>query len=473
MTSIPTLCDVPVSAVFNGNAASSSRLDWVMNSGVRTQNSRASGLLSLPCDAGVMSMFLDNISVGAALPSDLVLGLDWFRFVCNSTSAIVVYLSSGPLELRHHHLPTSAASGSSSVAPVFRGDIGADPSSSSPMSRGGLGVVSTHSSTPCTRGVAACTLADLQTPRTRGVANLNNDVNMMPLNNHDLPNHSVPLPDPFVRLVEQEKITVYMCARDSSGKLKGADILRNEFLAHHCTEVCLILKSEAALARLNPISLSPSELQHCELNLGSNLRKRKSTAPDGNVRKRRRSSVEVTGTPFPIILSQDEKDETVIEFRQATDNASLKRYGCLFCGKFEKAVLIKLRLVKDLDISLLERAVVELRVLSRQPRIESFDSFSLISGVPNDLLACVKSEKKNDKLDRKRTNYPGWSECLMQSGWKYHIILKKAYDPLTAIVSTAVVQENCPVDRNVDGTGRLPVARGLYNRHDGHGEQPQ
>ncbi|KAJ7832273.1 hypothetical protein B0H13DRAFT_2679174 [Mycena leptocephala] len=82
MTSIATFCDVPVSAVFNSNAASSSvSLDWVMNSGVPTQNSRASGLLSLPCDAGVMSMFLNDISVAASSPSDLVLGLDWFQFV--------------------------------------------------------------------------------------------------------------------------------------------------------------------------------------------------------------------------------------------------------------------------------------------------------------------------------------------------------------------------------------------------------
>jgi hypothetical protein len=114
------------------------------------------------------------------------------------------------------------------------------------MSQGGLGVVSTHSSKPRTRGVAACTLAE-QTPRTRGVANLNNDVNMMPMNNA-LSNHSsVPLPDPFVRLIEQEKITVVrfliihvhialptlrqmtsrhqcMCARDSGGKLKSKSL---------------------------------------------------------------------------------------------------------------------------------------------------------------------------------------------------------------------------------------------------------
>jgi hypothetical protein len=101
MTSIATFCNVPVS------------LDWIMNSGVPTQNSRASGLLSLPCDAGVLSMFLNGISVAASLPSDLVLGLDWFQFVCNSTnptSAVVVQLISGPLELRHNSLTSAGTS---------------------------------------------------------------------------------------------------------------------------------------------------------------------------------------------------------------------------------------------------------------------------------------------------------------------------------------------------------------------------
>ncbi|KAJ7083131.1 hypothetical protein B0H15DRAFT_952153 [Mycena belliarum] len=80
MSSTATFCELPVSAVFDGNTATSSvSLDWVMNSGVPTQSSRASGLLSLPCDAGVLSIFLNGIPVAASLPSDLVLGLDWFH----------------------------------------------------------------------------------------------------------------------------------------------------------------------------------------------------------------------------------------------------------------------------------------------------------------------------------------------------------------------------------------------------------
>jgi hypothetical protein len=131
------------------------------------------------------------------------------------------------------------------------------------------------------------------------------------------------------------------------------------------------------------IVLTPSELQQCKLYLRSNPRKRTSTALDAldaNVRKHRRSSVELSGTPFPIIFSQHEKDNIVREFRRATDNASLTRYECSFCGKFEKAILITMRAVKDLDISLLERAVVELRVMSGQPRIQSFDGSSVVGG---------------------------------------------------------------------------------------------
>ncbi|KAJ7897966.1 hypothetical protein B0H14DRAFT_3581596 [Mycena olivaceomarginata] len=313
MTSIATFCNVPVSAAFNDKATSSSvSLDWIMNSGVPTQNSRASGLLSLPCDAGVLSMFLNGISVAASLPSDLVLGLDWFQFVCNSTnptSAVVVQLISGPLELRHNSL-TSA--GSPSVAPVFRGDIGVDLSSSSPVSQGGPGVVSTPSS------------------MTNSNVNMNDDVNLMPMNNPLSNDCSVPLSDTFVRLIEHEKITVHIYARDSDGKLKSADTLRAEFLAHQCTEFCLILRSEAALAGLSPIPLSPSELERCKSNLRPNPRKRKSTSLDDNVNKRHRSSVETSETAFPIILSQGEKDQIVgkaqlSSSRQGAETSRLRR----------------------------------------------------------------------------------------------------------------------------------------------------
>ncbi|KAJ7083132.1 hypothetical protein B0H15DRAFT_785155, partial [Mycena belliarum] len=90
--------------------------------------------------------------------------------------------------------------------------------------------------------------------------------------------------------------------------------------------------------------------------------------------------METSETTFPVILSQEEKDQIVREFRLATNNASLRRYECSFCGLFENESLVKRRAIEDLDITLLEQAVKELRVISRQPKIESFRSSSVIGG---------------------------------------------------------------------------------------------
>ncbi|KAJ7232669.1 hypothetical protein B0H12DRAFT_1145115 [Mycena haematopus] len=111
---LTTFCDLPVSAVFDINAAGSSvSLDWVLNSGIRSHNSRASGVLSLPSIAGVVSVSLNDIPVAGSLPSDLVLGLDWLQFVSGFKPGIVVQLNSGPLELRWPPLPAIAATSSS------------------------------------------------------------------------------------------------------------------------------------------------------------------------------------------------------------------------------------------------------------------------------------------------------------------------------------------------------------------------
>jgi hypothetical protein len=102
MSSPATLCNVPVSTRFDGQAPSSSvSLDCVINSGLRTRASQLSGLLTLPCHVGVISMCLNDVPVAASLTSDLVLGLDWLRFVQNAAPELVVYLScGGPLDLR-------------------------------------------------------------------------------------------------------------------------------------------------------------------------------------------------------------------------------------------------------------------------------------------------------------------------------------------------------------------------------------
>lgn len=97
---------MPISAGFDAHAATSSvSLDWVINSGLRTHNSQVSGVLTLPCDVGVISMALNNLPVTASLPSDLLLGLDWFNYAQFSAPR-VVHLDSGSLDLRRPSLLT-------------------------------------------------------------------------------------------------------------------------------------------------------------------------------------------------------------------------------------------------------------------------------------------------------------------------------------------------------------------------------
>ncbi|KAF7357327.1 hypothetical protein MSAN_01328400 [Mycena sanguinolenta] len=186
MAPAPTFCNVPVSA------GCSVSLHWAINSGIRAQNSLVSGLLALPSNNGIVSGYVNNVLVASSLPFDLVLGLDWFAFVCDHVPGTMVHLSSGPLELRRFS-PTlgvgmesslSAAAEPSSAALMFRGDISANPLSSSSVSRGGPEAVLTPSSSSRTRGagaVAASTLAALHTPRTRG-ANDNIVNNVLPIN---------------------------------------------------------------------------------------------------------------------------------------------------------------------------------------------------------------------------------------------------------------------------------------------------
>ncbi|KAF7333268.1 ATP-dependent DNA helicase [Mycena sanguinolenta] len=424
MAPLASFCNVPISVVFDSNAAISSiSLDWVMNSRLRTHDSRVSGLLTLPSNTGILSAALSSLSVASSLPCDLVLGLDWFQFVRNSASDtnIIVYLGSGPLEIRRHplaafgrepELSCHAASSSSSPMPVLRGGIGVDasPSSSFLVSWGGPRIVSTPSSTPRTRGgdaVAACTLADPFTPppsRTRDVINMNNDMNFdvePPMNIRERSVASRDDRDPFVQMTLQEKKAVVcflvrdqhvalpilrkmatrhqnMSPRGSGGTWKGADTLRTEFLDHQCIEACLILKSEALAAGLNAVSVVPDELQ----DRLSASKKRKAPSLPANSRKLPRLSLDTPAddVEFPILLPQSEKDQIVREFREATSNVALKRYECSFCGKFESAIHTTLRLANDLDISLLTKAVMELRTISRQPRIEVFNPQSIING---------------------------------------------------------------------------------------------
>lgn len=104
-----TFCDLPISTGFDGHAATSCvSLDWVMDSGLRTRNSQASGVLTLPCNLGAISMFLNNVPVAASLACDLLLGLDWFNFAMSLAPELVVYLAPGVSLDLHRFTPSTS-----------------------------------------------------------------------------------------------------------------------------------------------------------------------------------------------------------------------------------------------------------------------------------------------------------------------------------------------------------------------------
>ncbi|KAJ7836535.1 hypothetical protein B0H14DRAFT_2793711, partial [Mycena olivaceomarginata] len=187
-------------------------LDWVINSGLCTHNSQVSGVPH--ASVGVISMALNNLPVTASLPSDLLLGLDWFNYAQFSAPR-VVHLDSGSLDLRPSLLTvdiTESGPPSSTpmlvVAPVSRGSTSVDsPSSSPPATLGGPGVVSTPSLMPPPQGVnvvAASTIAvraartrGVQTSRPRAGQSTHDDDDDMMLLNETLSPPPLCLDDPF------------------------------------------------------------------------------------------------------------------------------------------------------------------------------------------------------------------------------------------------------------------------------------
>ncbi|KAJ7602751.1 hypothetical protein DFH06DRAFT_1311379 [Mycena polygramma] len=294
MSSCATFCDKPISTRFDGSAASSCvSLDWVLDSGIPTRGSCLSGLLKLPSNAGVISIFLPYVPVAASLPCDLVLGLDWVQLVRKLAQDVVVHLNSGSLDFRT--LDSAVAQSSSTASPtpvpvpVFQANIGVRFSAFS-VSTCGPGTAPPSSPMPSTGGINGVTpevpphMREARTSRTRG----------------GISNLAINECDPFVRLSLQDKAAVvhflivdhqidvlalrkltarhsHLSSRLYGEKRKSANGLRSEFLAHQCTEACLVLKSEALLAGSCPPLLKPVEIQHCMLILGT--RKRNSSFP--------------------------------------------------------------------------------------------------------------------------------------------------------------------------------------------------
>ncbi|KAJ7310996.1 hypothetical protein DFH08DRAFT_974152 [Mycena albidolilacea] len=138
--------------------------------------------------------------------------------------------------------------------------------------------------------------------------------------------------------------------------------------------------SEAIRAGISPERVL-NDTEYQEYSLVLNLKRKRVLAPgDPRAAKQPQTSVESheADTSFPVILSQEEKDQIIREFRESTSNSALKRYECSFCGKLELAASVVMKSVDDLDISLLNQAVDKLRKTSSQPCIESFRRSSLI-----------------------------------------------------------------------------------------------
>lgn len=118
----------------------------------------------------------------------------------------------------------------------------------------------------------------------------------------------------------------HMRARDSSDKKKSADALRAEFFAHRCTESCLILMSEATVAGFSPMSLSIAEVRECTI-MGPSPRKEK---PRPHLAMLTRSRAYPSRRLQLVVFSQlcclSEKDQTVREWRESSNNDSLKQF---------------------------------------------------------------------------------------------------------------------------------------------------
>ncbi|KAJ6550252.1 hypothetical protein B0H19DRAFT_1074114 [Mycena capillaripes] len=252
MPSFATFCDTPIFTGFDDHAARSCvSLDWVINSGLPTRASQLSGPLTLPCDAGVISMLFLDVPVTASLPCDLVLGLDWLHHVQNSAPQLVVHLSSGSLDLQTTGL--SSFTSSQHLAPVSRADICVETLASSAFT-GGPGAVPTPSPSlmPRTRDVVVVApgmprLREIQTSRMRdGI--FGQDVqtaDKIAVVHLLIVNHQIDV----LALRKMTARHQNVSARLSGEKRKSAAALRSEFLVHQFRSSAGWIKSAFAYTR--------------------------------------------------------------------------------------------------------------------------------------------------------------------------------------------------------------------------------
>ncbi|KAJ7627232.1 hypothetical protein FB45DRAFT_1082445 [Roridomyces roridus] len=242
-----------------------------------------------------------ELAISASLSHDLVLGLDWYSSVCAAAPQILGLLTLAALDL---HLPLSTAvSGSVSVMP----DTIAAPAS--------------HSSTPSTRGVD-----DVSTPCTRRFNTRTRDV----LDNNDFITHenetvTSSFHDPFVMLSNSDK-TLVICYHVNEKCVPAAEL--RKLVAHHQVNIYKI----AETLRFEFIGRKYARSAGLYTAGGSSFFS--STArvfprpcnwsPIPRKRPRLPLATDSTLSEFPIILTRQQKDDIVTEFRPSRRGSRVK-----------------------------------------------------------------------------------------------------------------------------------------------------
>ncbi|KAJ6531530.1 hypothetical protein DFH09DRAFT_1370526, partial [Mycena vulgaris] len=126
MAATATFHNVSLTTAFAQDADKSLlSLDWVMNSGIRTVRSVASGVLTLPAIDGFVSLHMD-LPVASSLPFDIVLGRDWLQYCREALPETVIHMSSGLVDLRRPPIVHSTSQ-SNSVSSYGILDDAAEP----------------------------------------------------------------------------------------------------------------------------------------------------------------------------------------------------------------------------------------------------------------------------------------------------------------------------------------------------------
>ena len=199
-------------------------------------------------------------------------------------------------------------------------------------------------------------------------------------------------------------------SRDSDGKKpKSAKGMVAHFLEHRCTDNCLVGIKLAQAGGKNASCISDASFSSSATFLKLRMkargtyrkRKRQSGIEDSNPSKRKKigtpqavfqipaandapaNAVPVNAAPEhdPFrILTWEEKTQIMKEYKEATSKRALLRVECSFCGALELNTASHRISCSELDISLLETAVMRLRELCSQPQMCAFNPATIVNG---------------------------------------------------------------------------------------------